>query len=167
MKKILLLLPIALMCVISVFAQDSTAKKELVGKYKFPDGSVVAEVDVLIDNGVLMMNSSAGTSSLDFLKPDSFSIVAFNGTAVFKRNDQKKIIGVHIDAGGYILDGVKDSVKLNSFSLRATMLKNENAGADDKLNFISSNEEVLLALIADRNCYTTNERRFRNVLITE
>lgn len=167
MKKILLLLPIALMCVISVFAQDSTAKKELVGKYKFPDGSVVAEVDVLIDNGVLMMNSSAGTSSLDFLKPDSFSIVAFNGTAVFKRNDQKKIIGVHIDAGGYILDGLKDSVKLNNYSFSATMRKSENVGMNDNINFIAANGDALLELFADRNWYTMNERRFRNSLIAE
>ena len=138
MKRIALLLPIALFCMVAASAQDSTAKKELVGKYKFPDGSVVAEVDVLLDNGVLMMNSTAGTSSLDFLKTDSFSIVAFNGTAVFKRNDQKKVIGVHIEAGGYVLDGIKDSTKISKFAEKwtssltivAPQELNENKSAD-------------------------------------
>src|SRR5438094_601534 len=92
-----------------VVAQDSTARKELIGKYKFPAGSVVEEVIVMQDNGTLMMNSSAGTSALELIKGDSFNIVNFNGIAVFKRNDMKKITGVHIDASGYVLEGVKDS----------------------------------------------------------
>jgi hypothetical protein len=105
-------LPITMMMFIfaAANAQDSTQNREFVGKYKFPDGSVVPEVEVVIENGMLMMNSSAGTSSLELIKGDTFTIVAFNGTAAFKRNDVKKVVGVHIDAGGYILDGVKDSV---------------------------------------------------------
>jgi hypothetical protein len=91
-------------------AQDSTVRKELIGKYKFPAGSVVEEVVVMLDNGILMMNSTAGASSLELIKGDSFNIVNFNGIAVFKRNEVKKVTGVHIDASGYVLDGVKDSI---------------------------------------------------------
>jgi hypothetical protein len=100
-------------------AQDSTQRKDYLGKYKFPEGSVVPEVEVLIENGALMMNSSAGTSSLELIKGDTFTIVAFNGTAAFKRNDAKKVISVHIEAGGYILDGVKDSTTTTHVVLKA------------------------------------------------
>ena len=122
MKKFLLLLPLTIGLVLLATAQDSTLKKELVGKYKFPDGSVVAEVEVVLENGVLMMNSSAGTSNLDWIKADSFSIAAFNGTAGFRRNDAKKIVGVHIEAGGYVLDGVKDSSTVSHFTFSALRL---------------------------------------------
>ena len=92
---------------IAATAQDSI-QVQLLGKYKFPDGSVVAEVVVTFENGGLTMTSSAGVSALELLKGDSFNIVSFNGTAVFKRNETKKVTGVHIEASGYVLDGVKD-----------------------------------------------------------
>jgi hypothetical protein len=112
MKRIFFLLSLTLLTLIAANAQDSTAKKQYVGKYKFPEGSIVPEVVVVMDNGALMMNSSAGTSSLEQIKADTFSIVSFNGTAVFIRNNTKKVIGVHIDASGYVLDGVKDSTAI-------------------------------------------------------
>ncbi len=96
---------------LTTLAQDS-AQSQLLGKYKFPDGSVVTEVVVGFENGGLTMNSSAGTSVLELIKGDSFNIVSFNGTAVFKRNDAKKVIGVHVDASGYVLDGVKDGAAI-------------------------------------------------------
>jgi hypothetical protein len=119
MKKITLLFTLLLAVAIAANAQDTAAQKQLLGKYKFPDGSVVPEVEVVIENGQLMMNSSAGTSSLELLKPDSFSIVSFNGWAVFKRNADKKVIGVHIEAGGYTLDGTKDTASGGSPILMA------------------------------------------------
>jgi hypothetical protein len=122
MKRTFLLLTTMLLIFIATHAQDSTQRKDYLGKYKFPEGSVVPEVEVLIENGLLMMNSSAGTSSLELIKGDTFTIVAFNGTAAFKRNDAKKVIGVHIDAGGYILDGVKDSTTTTHFVLKAMAL---------------------------------------------
>jgi hypothetical protein len=121
MKKITLLFALVMSVAIASNAQDTAAQKQYVGKYKFPDGSVVPEVEVVIENGLLMMNSSAGTSSLELLKPDSFSIVNFNGVAVFKRNADKKVIGVHIDAGGYILDGTKDTATGSTHIVRASV----------------------------------------------
>lgn len=81
--------------------------EDYVGKYVFPDGSPVPDVDVVLSSGTLMMNSAAGNSSLVQLGIDSFSIVEFSGTAVFRRGDDKKVQMVHIEAMGYILDGNK------------------------------------------------------------
>ncbi|MBS1626525.1 MAG: hypothetical protein JSR09_01910 [Bacteroidetes bacterium] len=116
MKKIFATI-LALFFVSVLFAQaDSSRKqtdsiyKQYVGKYHFPDGSVVTEVTVLFDGGVLIMQSSAGNSGLEKTSnADMFVIVSFEGTAVFKRDDAKKVIGVVIDAMGYHLEGSKDS----------------------------------------------------------
>ena len=83
--------------------------QQYTGKYKFPEGSIIAEVEVLLNDGVLVMNSSAGSSALRVDREDDFSITAFNGSATFKRNNDKKIIGVHIEALGYTLDGTRES----------------------------------------------------------
>lgn len=93
---------------ISANAQDSTFK-ELTGRYKFPAGSVIDEANVSVENAALTMSSSAGTSTLERIKGDTFNVVSFNGICIFKRDDAKKINGVHVDASGYILDGVKDA----------------------------------------------------------
>lgn len=81
--------------------------EDYVGKYAFADGSPVPDVDVLLQGGALSMLSAAGNSSLTQLGIDSFSIVEFSGTAVFRRGEDKKVNLVHIEAMGYILDGHK------------------------------------------------------------
>lgn len=138
--KILFLL---LLCItaISASAQDST-QSQLIGKYKFPDGSVVAEVNVVFESGNLMMNSSAGVSALELIKGDSFNIVNFNGTAVFKRNDVKKVIGVHIEASGYVLDGVKDSVGVNKVNAAIVCipLSANNKWMKDRMDWIAAKD---------------------------
>jgi len=91
---------------IFINAQDTTLQ-EFTSKYVFPEGSVVPDVEVILESGALTMTSSAGSSSLIKLGVDSFQIVEFSGTAVFKRGEDKKVNGVHIDAMGYILDGNK------------------------------------------------------------
>ena len=92
----------------TIFAQDANLQ-QYTGKYKFPDGSVVTEINVTIEGGVLTSNSSAGSSSLEKLGVDTFSVVSFQGTAVFKRDGNKKIIGVVVDVMGYHLEGTKDN----------------------------------------------------------
>jgi hypothetical protein len=106
MKKIFLSIVLIASFVV-VKAQDSTLQ-EYTGKYKFPDGSIVTEIAVTLENGILNSNSSAGNSVLEKLGTDSFSVVSFQGTAIFKRDDNKKIIGVVVDAMGYHLEGTKD-----------------------------------------------------------
>lgn len=93
-------------------AQDTT-HKEMVGRYKFPTGSVIDEAIVTWDAGILTMSSTAGTSTLEKIKGDTFNVVSFNGICVFQRDTNKKINGVHIDASGYVLDGTKDAATLN------------------------------------------------------
>lgn len=116
MKKIIFSL-IASLFMVTVHAQTPKPPLEdFVGKYVFPDGSVVPEVDVILSNNALTMSSSAGTSVLTELGIDSFQIVEFSGIAVFKRGDDKKVNAVHIEAMGYILDGQKKSGGLWSFT---------------------------------------------------
>lgn len=93
---------------ISADAQDSTFK-ELTGKYRFPAGSVIGEANLSVENAALTMSSSAGISTLERIKGDTFNVVSFNGICIFKRDDAKKVNGVHVDASGYVLDGVKEA----------------------------------------------------------
>ncbi|MES2330796.1 MAG: hypothetical protein V4539_14430 [Bacteroidota bacterium] len=90
-------------------AKDSSVLKEYAGKYVFPDGSVIPNVVVKLEDGALTMTSAAGTSPLikDKEKEDLYNITSFNGTAKFNRDANKKIIGVSVDARGYLLEGTK------------------------------------------------------------
>lgn len=101
---------ICLMLSVVAFAhaqdKDSTLQ-DIVGKYKFPEGSVVAEVTVSMEGSGLVMGSSIGTSTLVKIGEDLFSITAYDGSAQFKRDTNKKVIGVSINAGGYALEGTK------------------------------------------------------------
>ena len=112
MKKIILSI-LGSLFIVAIHAQTEPAPKppleDFVGKYVFPDGSVVPDVTVTLDGSALTMTSTAGTSALTELGKDSFSIVEFSGTAVFKRGDDKKVNGVHIEAMGYVLDGQKQA----------------------------------------------------------
>jgi hypothetical protein len=103
MKKIFFLLTICFFSGIALYAQDSL--KQYVGKYKFPEGSVVPEIEVAIENGALVFKSNMGTTSIEKNGGDEFSIPAYSGTATFTRNEAKKITGLHIEAGGTVLDG--------------------------------------------------------------
>ncbi len=111
--------------------EQDVSLQQFTGKYKFPDGSVVTEITVTIEGGVLTSNSSAGTSVLEKAGTDTFTIVSFQGTAVFKRDANNKITGVVVDAMGYHLEGTKDNstsflftkpdalkIKLNEFAVR-------------------------------------------------
>lgn len=115
MKKIVVLSLICLGIASMAIAQDTTSK-EMVGKYKFPSGSVIEEAIVTWENGVLTMSSSAGVSVLERMKGDTFNVVSFSGTCIFKRNETKKITGVHVDASGYVMDGEKDPVQLTNYT---------------------------------------------------
>jgi hypothetical protein len=116
MKKMLALCMV-LFCGVMAFAQTDSTGKDLTGKYKFPEGSVVNEVNVNYDNGALSMSSSAGTSELVKQSADVYTIVSFQGTAQFKRDSlSKKVTGVVIDAMGYHLEGTKDAEAATSFA---------------------------------------------------
>jgi len=87
-------------------AQEDTTLQQYTGKYKFPEGSVVTEVNVAIENGVLLANSPMGSSELKKTEADVFEIVAYGGTATFKRTEGK-VSGVQMIVGDMILEGTK------------------------------------------------------------
>jgi hypothetical protein len=92
----------------TVAAQAQDTLQQYTGKYKFPAGGPVAEVEVVLQDGVLVMNSTAGASPMTLVKNDEFTLTAINGIAVFNRSPERKIIGVHIEAMGYVMDGTKE-----------------------------------------------------------
>jgi hypothetical protein len=103
MKKILFIITVCLFSGIALYAQDSL--KQYVGKFKFPEGSVVPEIEVVLENGALSFNSTMGNTGVEKVKDDEFSIPQYSGTATFIRNEAKKIIGLKIEAQGTVLDG--------------------------------------------------------------
>ena len=96
---------------------DSTVN-QILGRYKFAEGSPVAEVTVVLENGVLMMNSAAGSSTLEKSGEDVYVITQFQGTAKFTRNDSKVVTGVTILAMGYELVGTKETASTKAIAFR-------------------------------------------------
>lgn len=67
----------------------------------------MSEITVILEGGNLTMSSLVGTSPLEKKEEDVFVITQFQGTAKFNRDASKKIIGVTINAGGYLLEGTR------------------------------------------------------------
>jgi len=125
MKKILLFAFMLVGFVSASNAQSAptdTTVNQLVGKYKFAEGSPVAEVTVVLENGVLMMNSQAGSSTLEKSAEDVYVITQFQATAKFTRDENKKVTGVTILAMGYELVGTKEPVSTVAFSTKKAVL---------------------------------------------
>jgi hypothetical protein len=120
--------------------QDTT-HAELLGKYIFPAGSVVENVIVMKEAAGLVMSSSAGDSPLVQVKGDTFNIVNFQGIAVFKRNEQQKISGIHVDASGYVLDGVRDTTATGK-----TMTGGGRVDGEGKFTLPAIHQSLLLKL---------------------
>lgn len=81
--------------------------REYTGTYKFPEGSEVREVNIVIEDGVLWAKSDQGNSDLKRIEKDVFEVVAYTGVATFKRDENGKINGIHFEVGDMILDGKK------------------------------------------------------------
>lgn len=77
------------------------------GKYTFPEGSPVTEITVVLESGVLTATSAMGNTELRKTQTDVFDIVAFGGTATFKRNAEGKVTGVQIIVGDVNMEGTK------------------------------------------------------------
>lgn len=90
-----------------VHAQDTTLK-EYVGKYLFPEGSVVPSADITLADSILTVNSVQGSSELVKTAKDTFSVVTFNGMAYFKRDGNGKVSGVRVEVGDVLLEGTKE-----------------------------------------------------------
>ena len=107
MKKVLFTLFFIAGFFVYVYSQNSL--QQYAGKYNFPEGSVVREITVSVENNLLMMGSLVGTANLIKENDDSFTMPALNGIAMFKRDNNKKITHVTIDVMGLKLEGTKDS----------------------------------------------------------
>ncbi|MEO6612443.1 MAG: hypothetical protein ABIT05_06880 [Chitinophagaceae bacterium] len=106
MKKLVLSL-FVLLAFVAVNAQTDTTLQQYTGKFKFPDGSPVAEITFKVENGTLMANSAMGATEFKQTSTvDVFEIPAYSGTATFKRTEGK-ITGVQIQAGDVIMEGTK------------------------------------------------------------
>lgn len=121
MKKVILFVFMLVGLTTAASAQttptDSTVN-QILGRYKFAEGSPVAEVTVVLENGVLMMNSAAGSSTLEKSGEDVYVITQFQGTAKFTRNDSKVVTGVTILAMGYELVGTKETASTKAIAFR-------------------------------------------------
>jgi len=106
MKKYFLLFFISL-SFYAVQAQTDSLK-QYIGVYSFPEGSPVTEITLVIENDLLMGKSSVGNAEFRKKENDVFEIIGFSGTANFRRNTEGKIIGVLIDAGGNLMEGIKN-----------------------------------------------------------
>lgn len=116
MKKILLVVTVLFISAISAHAQTDTLLQQYTGKYVFPDGSPVKEIGVVIQEGVLTATSVMGNSELRKTEnKDVFEIVAFAGTATFKRNEAAKVNGLQIQVQDVNMEGTKTEESLRYY----------------------------------------------------
>ena len=106
MKKILLLSTLLLGVFISIQAQDTTLT-QFTGKFKFAEGSPVQEVVINADNGTLVATSAMGSFVLQKTGEDQFLIADFQAPVVYKRDSNRKVIGLTISVSGMVLEAVK------------------------------------------------------------
>ncbi len=81
--------------------------KEYTGKYKFPEGNPVTEIIFSIENGVLTATSAIGGSELKRREGDVFDVVAYGGTATYKRNGDGKVFKVRVQVNDLDMEGEK------------------------------------------------------------
>jgi len=106
MKKILLLSTLLLGVFISIQAQDTTLT-QFTGKFKFAEGSPVQEVVISADNGTLVAATAMGSFVLQKTGEDQYFIADYQAPVIFKRDSNKKVIGLSISVSGMVLEAVK------------------------------------------------------------
>jgi hypothetical protein len=103
-----LFLSIALVFGFTMLNAQTDSLEQYTGKYVFPEGSPVKEIGVVVENGVLTATSAIGNSELRKTDTkDVFEVVAYSGTATFKRNEEGKITGMVIQAQDVNMEGTK------------------------------------------------------------
>ena len=125
MKKIFLSFFIVL-GFLTVNAQTDSLQ-QYTGKFKFPDGSPVTEITLTVENGLLMAGSAMGSTEF---KPtstvDVFEIVAYGGTATFKKKEGK-VTSLQIQVADVNMEGEKtEGVVLNLPASTALLLRKIN-----------------------------------------
>ena len=102
-----------------LFAQDTTLN-DYKGTYRFPDGSMVASVDITVESGVVTISSSLGTATLEKVSKDTFNLIVYNGNVYFTRNKDGKVDGIKIVVQETVLEGRKDGANLAMIRRRSS-----------------------------------------------
>jgi len=90
-------------------AAQTDSLQQYTGKYKFPDGSPVTEIGVTLENGTLTATSVMGNSELRKTdNKDVFEIVAYSGTATFKRSEEGKIVTMRVQVQDVDMEGTRE-----------------------------------------------------------
>jgi hypothetical protein len=92
--------------------------KVYTGKFKFPDGNPVTEINVTIENGILTAGSAIGSSELKHREGDIFDLVAYSGTCTFKRNGDGKVNKMRVQVNELDMEGEKTEGILFSDNFR-------------------------------------------------
>ena len=106
MKKLFLLASLMMGLMVTVNAQSS-ALKDYLGKYTFPEGSPVDVVTLTIEDTVLVSNTSMGSTPLERKGVDTFYLAAYDASVIFKRDANNAVISVTISVQGMELIGKK------------------------------------------------------------
>lgn len=116
MKKIFLSFLLILVSFIVVNAQQDSLLQKYTGKYKFPEGSIVSEINVTIENGILTATSAMGATELRKTDTENvFEIVVYGGFATFKKDTVGKIATLQVLVGDINIEGTKsDGVSIAS-----------------------------------------------------
>ena len=116
MKKIFLSFLLILVSFIVVNAQQDSLLQKYTGKYKFPEGSIVSEINVTIENGILNATSAMGATELRKTDTENvFEIVVYGGFATFKKDTVGKIATLQVLVGDINIEGTKsDGVSIAS-----------------------------------------------------
>ncbi len=108
MKNILFLFTFLLGGLASSIAQKAPVA-DYVGKFNFPEGSVVPWVVVKVTpDSLLISESPQGNATLSHVEGDVFSIVEYSGVAEFRRNSDGKVNGVRVTVGDIVMEGTKE-----------------------------------------------------------
>lgn len=106
MKQLFFVCMIVMTSLVSQAQTDSLS--DYTGKYKFPDGSPVSEIGVIVENGILTATSVMGNSELRKTdNKDVFEIVAYGGTATFKRAEDGKVKMLRVQVQDVDMEGTR------------------------------------------------------------
>lgn len=123
MQKLFLFFLLVVLATTAFSQTDSL--EQYTGKYKFPDGSPVTEIGVVLENGVLTATSVMGNSELRKTdNKDVFEIVAYSGTATFRRGDDGKIKTLRVQVQDVDMEGAKEA---SSIELQQIDILNNNS----------------------------------------
>ena len=97
MKKMCLFLLIIVATQMNVNAQNKQGLEDYVGRYVLPAGSLVDDaVITIVNDSVLNISASAGTSDLQYVDGEEYSLPQYGGTIVFVRDESNHIKGFKI-----------------------------------------------------------------------